>query len=148
MPLALLIIGVVLAVTAFRNTYKDVGTLLVGDLTGSGNFLVWIGAIAVVGMAGYIQPLKYPSRLFLALILLVMLLSNNGFFQQFANALKSAQAQPATATPEPQLQGPLPIAISGGGSAAGGSPIGALASAATGGSNPLKSIPVIGSFLG
>lgn len=145
MPLALLIVGIIIAVTAFRNTYRDVGTLVVGDLTGAGNFLVWIGAIVIVGAAGYIEPLKYPSRLFLGLIILAMFLSNKGVFAQFTSALQGAQQQQTPITPEPSLPGALPVSISGGG--AGGA-AGAIGGAAGAVGSIAKAVPLIGGLFG
>jgi hypothetical protein len=116
MPIALVIIGIVLAVTAFRGTYGDLGNLVIGDLTGGkDSFLVWLAAIVIVGMAGYIPKAETPARAFLALIILAMLLSNSGVFAKFVSAVQSAQAQPAPANQEPPFKGALPISISGAG---------------------------------
>lgn len=124
MPFALIIIGAILAVSAFRNTYSDLGKLVVGDLTGSNSFLVWIGAIGIIGAIGYVPQLQSPSRALLALILLAMFLANGGFWDKFVGALKGASADTTPIKPEPQLQGNPTINInSSGGSKGGGSDI-------------------------
>lgn len=129
MPVALLIIGIVLAITAFRGTYGQLGNLLIGDFTNKNNFLVWIGALVIVGMIGYIPNMEKPSRAFLGLILLVIFLKNGGVFSQFSGALQSARAQPKPTNQEPQFTSALPIQITGG----GGNPLSSLTGAARSG---------------
>lgn len=128
MPLAFLIIGLAIAVTAFRGTYGQFGTLVAKDFTGSNSFLVWIGAIIAIGLLGYIPGLEKPSRLMIALLLLVVFLKNGGVFDKFKQAVSTAQ--PAAAQPTvAKVSGPAPVQvqISGGGSGGGlGSIIGAF----------------------
>jgi hypothetical protein len=130
MPLALIIIGTALIVSAFRNTQDQLGAQLVKDFTGAGNFLYWFAAIAVVGAVGYATKFSTVSRLFLVLILIVIVLSNGGVFEKAVSALKTTAAQPVQqpATPE----GPLPIKVtldmSGSGSS-GGAASGAVSGA-------------------
>lgn len=94
MPLALLVIGVVILVTAFRGTSKDLGALLKGDLTGENNYIRWLLAIAVIGSLAYIPGFKGPANLFLALLVIVIILahqpknSGGGFFDQLSAAFK------------------------------------------------------------
>ena len=68
-------------------------TLLKGDFTGSGNFFYWIISIMVIGAIGYIPRLKSISDAFLVLVLLVLFISNKGFFNSF-----NQQIQQGTAT--------------------------------------------------
>ena len=100
MPYALLFIGTVLIVAGIRNTQGQLGKLLVSDFTGAGNFIYWIIAIIVIGSIGYIQGFEKFSRAFMTLIIVGLLLSNQGFFTQFLSAIQSGTAQPAPKTDE------------------------------------------------
>ena len=51
-------------------------------------FHVWVLAIFVAGALGYVKQLKPVANAFLVLIIIVMLLSNKGFFAQFTNAIE------------------------------------------------------------
>lgn len=109
MPFALVTLGLILIVSGARDTYKALGAQIVGDFTGSGNFTYWIASIGAVGAAGYIKPIQPLSRAFLALILLAMVLSNGGIFQQFTEALSAGPIEPTpddTTTPTTQQSQP------------------------------------------
>jgi hypothetical protein len=104
-----IILGVVLVIAAARDTQGDLFTLLQGDLipnsgtsvsangsvtntfklpgTNSANFFYWIIAIGLIGAVGYVDDLKPISNGFLALVIVVLLLDNRGFFTQFSAAL-------------------------------------------------------------
>lgn len=84
MPYVLLLGGGAMFVSGVRNTEGDLWTLIRNDFTGSRSFLVWIAAIAIVGGAGYIKPLKGLSVAFMTLLLIVLFLSNKGIVAQFA----------------------------------------------------------------
>jgi hypothetical protein len=92
MPIALVIIGVFLLVAAVRwnSGGNQVWTLLQSDLQGksvatgkqSGSFFAWAAAIILIGAVGYVDELKPVANTMLALVIVVLLLSNNGFFAQ------------------------------------------------------------------
>jgi hypothetical protein len=83
MPFAFLIVGLVLVISAVRGTSSQLLTLLKGDFTGSNNFTAWMLAILLVGSLGYIKQIQPLSRAFLVLLVIVLLLSNGGFFAKF-----------------------------------------------------------------
>lgn len=83
MAFAFLIVGITLVVSAVRNTSGDLFTLMKGDFTGSNNFIAWMLAILVIGALGYIRSIAPVSRAFLVLVVVVLFLSNGGFFQKF-----------------------------------------------------------------
>jgi hypothetical protein len=83
MPFALIFVGVLFLVVGYRGTERDLITLLKGDFTGPGNFIWWIVSIMVIGALGYVPKLKSLSDGFLVLVLLVLFISNPGFFSQF-----------------------------------------------------------------
>ena len=95
MPFALAIIGIVLIVSGVRDTTTDLFALVKGDFTGDNNFVYWFLAILIVGGAGYVSDLRGLSRAFLALLLVVLVLTENknsttgGFFTQFTSAVNS-----------------------------------------------------------
>jgi vacuolar-type H+-ATPase subunit I/STV1 len=127
MPFALIIFGVLLAVVGIRNTQSQLGRLIVDDFTGPGNFFYWIVALLIIGLLGEIDELETPSRMFIVLLLLAMLLSNQGFFEKFVQGLKQGSAAP----PPPGPPNPQPNTGSGGGS--GGASPGGRASGPAGG---------------
>jgi hypothetical protein len=104
MPFALTTIGLFMIVIGFQDTYKQAGTLIAGDLTGKNNFIYWIAAMGIVGGLGYIKGLENFSRALLALVLVVIFLSNKGFFAQLSSSLSSGTSQ-APATIGANLQG-------------------------------------------
>lgn len=74
-------------VSAIRGSQDELFALLKRDFTGSGNFLVWILAIASVGAVGYIRPLRPVSNAFLVLLLIVFLLAANKSGKDFFSSL-------------------------------------------------------------
>jgi hypothetical protein len=83
MPIAFLIIGSVLIIAGVRDTAGDLWTLIQGDFTGDKSYIRWVVAILIIGSLGYVESIKPASRAFLALMLLVLFLSNGGFFNKF-----------------------------------------------------------------
>lgn len=127
MPLALLIIGIMLAVSALRGTEEQLGTLIVGDITGG--FLTWVAAIVAIGALGYVPQLQLPSRMLLALVLLVLLLKNGtGFFSQFQQQFANPQTINAPALPA--APGPLTVQVTTSGTGGSGGILGAITGAA------------------
>jgi hypothetical protein len=92
MPIALIIFGTFLLIATARwdKGGSEVWTLLASDLKGksvttgkqTGNFFAWAAAIILIGSVGYIDELKPVANTMLALVIAVLLLSNNGFFAQ------------------------------------------------------------------
>lgn len=89
MPYALLLIGAVLLVAAVRNTYKDLWALVESDFSGTGGFLSWVAAIAVIGGLGYIPKLKPLSIALMTLLLIVLVISNGGVFAKLQAFIQS-----------------------------------------------------------
>lgn len=83
MPFAFLIVGVVLVAAGVRDKSSDLWQLVRGDFEGDSNYLRWALSILVIGSLGYIEPLKPVSRAFLFLLIVVLFLSNGGFFDKF-----------------------------------------------------------------
>jgi hypothetical protein len=89
MPFALIIIGVVLLIAGIRGQLGNLASLIKSDFTGSGNYIYWVVAILVVGSIGYVKKLQPISDAFLALVLIVLMLANKGFFSQFMSGLSA-----------------------------------------------------------
>lgn len=107
MPFALILIGVIIAVAGIRNTYgitQPDGTpglwgLIENDFTTQGGYLVWVAAIAVIGALGYVPRLRPLSIALMALVLLVLTVSNKGIFAQLQNfVLTGADAGQSSVT--------------------------------------------------
>lgn len=89
MPFALVLIGLIMIVTGAKGTQKEFGRELVSDFTGPGNFTWWIVSIGALGALGYVDKLRTFSRTFMALVIISMILSNRGFFDQFTKAINT-----------------------------------------------------------
>lgn len=83
MPFAILIFGIALLVSGFRGTSSQLFGLLKGEFTGTPSFGKWALAIAIIGGLGYIRSIRPITNSFLALVIIVLFLSNKGFFDKF-----------------------------------------------------------------
>lgn len=112
MAFVLIIAGAILFLTAIQGTTGKLGALLVSDLFGG--FIYWAFAILVIGGLGYIKPLRPLSNAFLVLLVLVLFVSNRGFFAKINEALAQIKSQAGTAgtatgtTSTPSTSGTLP----------------------------------------
>lgn len=86
MAFALVAIGLILIITGFKDTYAQLGAQLKTDFTGAHSFAAWILAIGAVGALGYVRQLQTFSTLFMTLIIVGLVLSQQGFFQKFSAA--------------------------------------------------------------
>jgi hypothetical protein len=91
MPLIFLAVGVLFLVSAVRGTQGSLLALLKDDFTGQNNFLIWIAAVAMIGLIGLVDDFRAVSNAFLGLIVLVILISNKGFFSQLTAGLATTQ---------------------------------------------------------
>jgi hypothetical protein len=73
MPVAILILGALLVIVAFNNSFSALATELEQDIPG---YFKWAAAIAAILALGYIPGMRTPSRYLLGLVLLVILLTN------------------------------------------------------------------------
>lgn len=83
MPFVLFAVGALLVVSAVRGTQSQLFSLLKGDLSGSGSFVPWMISILAIGALGYINAIRPIVNAFLALVIVVLFLSNGGFFTKF-----------------------------------------------------------------
>jgi len=93
MPILFGLFGLILIVAGVRGRVNS-GTpslvsLVKDDFTGTNPFWKWMLAILLIGAVGYIPNLRPISRGFMALVIVVFLLSNQGLFTQLTNTFKS-----------------------------------------------------------
>lgn len=81
MPIAVILIGVVLLVLAFRGTEHQFARQLGTDVV-QGQFLSWLVGITVVGALGYAKSLRPLSTALLALVVVTLVLTHGGLFAQ------------------------------------------------------------------
>lgn len=92
MPFALIIAGIILTVAGVRSTENALFALLKGDLTGTNSFIWWVISILAIGSVGYLPGMRQLANAFLALIMIVLVLSvnkNGNVFASFTNAFKN-----------------------------------------------------------
>ena len=91
-------IGRLFIVTAIRGNHSAGATQLEKDLLGSGGFLIWVGAIILLGVLGAVSGLERSFKLMIILILVVYVLAQQGLWVQAETALAGLQA-PAPTSP-------------------------------------------------
>ena len=99
MGLIALLIGIVLIVSAVRNSQGALFTALEADVP---KFVIWAAAILAVGAIGVVPGLKPVSRWLLALVIVVIVVNNyQRLVSGFQSAVKNApkDAGPAATTP-------------------------------------------------
>lgn len=96
MPLALILLGVLFLTAAVRGNKCNgqqcsdlLFSTLKDDFTGPDNFIYWGIALFIIGAAGYYKPLKPLSNAFLGLVIIVLFLSNRGFFVKFMDQIRT-----------------------------------------------------------
>lgn len=101
MPIAILILGALLIVVAFNNSFGALTTELEQDIPG---YFKWAAAIVAILALGYIPGLKTPSRYLIGLVALVVVLKNwpgiqSGFTAFTSSPGSASGAGTATASP-------------------------------------------------
>lgn len=98
MPFALIIAGIVLTVAGVRSTEGALFSLLKNDFTGQQSFIWWTLSILAIGSVGYLPGMRQLANAFLALILIVLLLTINksgqNVFANFFAAFKNIPPAP------------------------------------------------------
>ena len=111
MPIVFGIIGITLVISGVRGQTAQLLALVKADFTGSPSYIDWMVGILVVGAIGYIPQLKTISRLFMAIVLIDLLFTNQGFFAQFTRqteAVPESTTQSSTQTQAPTSLPALP----------------------------------------
>jgi hypothetical protein len=122
-PIAVILLGAICIDLAFRGTEHEFAAQMGQDF-GGGKFLSWLAAMVFLGAIGYVPALRKLSNVSMALVIVVLVLSNGGLLTQLAKVITA----PPSAAPH------VAIAAAGAASgAAGGGPLGSL----TGSGGPL-----------
>lgn len=79
MPIALIFFAVLFITVGLNGCYKSLFSLFKDDFTGQNNFFIWVAAILMIGIIGYIPKMKEISQAFLVLIFVSIALSHRGF---------------------------------------------------------------------
>ena len=110
MALALLIFGFAFVAVGVRNTQAELSALIGADFSGANSFWTYIAGIFAAGAIGYYPPMREASRLTITLIVVVLLLDNQGVFEQLQKTL----AAPPSSAPTPAPGAASPSIITGG----------------------------------
>ena len=113
MPLMFLAVGILFLVLARNGTQGDFEQLLKSEFSGSQSFIVWASAIVLLGLLGFFKPVRPVTDAMIGLIVLVLLISNQGFFAKFNAALRDPVAPAAPAQTLTPSQALIPGAIGG-----------------------------------
>jgi len=135
MALALLLVGILITVSALKGTEHELASKLEGDLTGADGFIVWFGAILTLGAIGYIPGLQQVTRWMIALVCVVIVLSNQGIVDNLFQAFQMTDqtgAAPAAAPPAPAPATPAAAPAASSSSSGGSGILGAIGSIAGG----------------
>lgn len=103
MALGLFFMGLILVVSGIKGTQSQLASLLASEFSGAGNFWAFIFGLAFLGMLGYIPGMRNTSRALICLTLLVLMLSNRGFWSNLVEAVNNPQpiaAAPTTDVPK------------------------------------------------
>jgi hypothetical protein len=89
MPFGIIVVAIVLMIAAIRGSHNELITLVKGDFSGPNSFLPWIAALFLLYLISMYEPLAPVSNAFMTLVVVVLLLtSGRGFFDQFNKQLK------------------------------------------------------------
>lgn len=78
MPFFLVAVGIVLVAAAANNRHRELGELWASEFTGPGSFVNVVIVFFLLGAVGAISGLRPLAVAFMALVLLVMFISNAG----------------------------------------------------------------------
>jgi hypothetical protein len=98
MPLLFIGSGIVLVFVGLNGNAAQLYSLLAGDFQGQNSFVYWMLAMLILGALGYIKGLENLSKMFLILVIIVLLLDNGGFFNQFQKFLADSAGGTSTHT--------------------------------------------------
>lgn len=88
MPFALIIIGVILAVGAYRDTLTELFSIIKDVTADSKGFGYWVIASIILGFMASINSIKKPVNAFMILLMLVLLIRKRGTLDQMATQIK------------------------------------------------------------
>jgi hypothetical protein len=87
MALLFLIVGALALITAIKGNVADVARQLEKDFVGRDSFWLWVGFVLLLSILGSALNMREASRMFMILVVVVYLISRNGVFTKFEEAL-------------------------------------------------------------
>jgi hypothetical protein len=93
------IVGATVLVSAIRGTQNDLFALLAADVP---DVAEQVGAIVLIGMLGYLPGMQTPSRALLALVIIVVLLDEQGAWAAIQQSLALTQSGQLPSIAPPQ----------------------------------------------
>jgi len=84
-----LLIGLVLIIAGFRGETDKFAETVKEDFTGRPNFLYWVAAVFAIGSLGAVKPLRPVSDGLFVLLIVVLILSNRGFFASLSQQINA-----------------------------------------------------------
>lgn len=93
MPWLFAVAGTMFLLAGVQGNAAKLLALIEGDFHGSNNFVYWFLSIVILGSLGYVDAMRGFSRAVLALVLIVLILSEDkagtgGFIAEFQSAVK------------------------------------------------------------
>lgn len=88
MPFALIVIGIILAIAAYRDTLPDLFSIVKDVTSESQGFGYWVLASLLLGFAASIQTIRKPVNAFMILLMFVLLIRKRGTLEQMSNQIR------------------------------------------------------------
>ncbi|WWT38833.1 tail tube DNA translocation protein [Enterobacteria phage PRDwine] len=88
MPFGLIVIGIILAIAAYRDTLGELFSIIKDVSRDAKGFGYWVIAAVILGFAASIKPIKEPVNAFMILLMIVLLIRKRGAIDQITNQLK------------------------------------------------------------
>jgi len=102
MPLALIVIAFLLFMTGIKGNYAQVGTQFNQTFLGTNGqqgFFVWFGSILAIAIVFRIIQAPRAGELFIALLMLVYFLKNDGILANIDAAIQGSASSSSVTTP-------------------------------------------------
>lgn len=90
MPFGLIVIGIILAISAYRDTLDELFSIIKDVSKDAKGFGYWVLAAVILGFAASIKPIKEPVNAFMILLMIVLLIRKRGAIDQISNQLRGS----------------------------------------------------------
>lgn len=87
MPFALILIGVILAVSAYRDTTSDLFNIIKDVFGDAKGFAYWVLASIILGFLASVDSIRQPVNAFMILLMVVLVIRKRGTFDQLNDQL-------------------------------------------------------------
>lgn len=90
MPFGLIVIGIILAIAAYRDTLGELFGIIKDVSKDAKGFGYWVVAAVILGFAASIKPIKEPVNAFMILLMIVLLIRKRGAIDQITNQIRGS----------------------------------------------------------